>query len=95
MEIVTRQEKTLDGLRSRLYDTLDEVIKGTVKSDQVECICAISEQIVKSAKLEVDTLIRLDENKRTERREAKEQASKLKGVIDAIQISSSPMEYVQ
>ncbi len=94
MELVTRQEKTLDGLRSRLYDTLDEVIKGKVKSDQVECICAISEQIVKSAKLEVDTLLRLDENKRIERKEAREQASKLKGVIDAIQLPSSPMEHV-
>jgi hypothetical protein len=88
MELVNRQEKTLDGLRSRLYDTLDEVIKGTVKGPQVECICAVSEQIIKSAKLEVDTLLRLDENKRAEQRETRESANKLKGVIDAIEVST-------
>ena len=92
MELVTRQEKTLDGLRSRLYDTLDEVIKGTVKGPQVECICAVSEQIIKSAKLEVDTLLRLDENKRTEQREMREAANKLKGVIDAIEVSPTSFQ---
>lgn len=92
MELVSRQEKTLDGLRSRLYDTLDEVIKGEVKTEQVDCICAISEQIVKSAKLEVDTLLRLDENKRIERREAREATAKLKGVIDAITIPQNVLE---
>ncbi len=92
MELVSRQENTLDGLRSRLYDTLDEVIKGNVKGDQVECICAVSEQIIKSAKLEVDTLLRLDENKRIERREAKEAANKLKGVIDGLIVPQITLE---
>lgn len=92
MDIVIRQEKTLDGLRSRLYDTLDEVIKGNVKGDQVECICAVSEQIINSAKLEVDTLLRLDENKRIERREAKEAANKLRGVIDGLIIPKITLE---
>ena len=92
MEIVSRQEKTLDGLRSRLYDTLDEVIKGKVKTEQVDCIGAISEQIVRSAKLEVDTILRLDENKRIERRETRESTAKLKGVIDAITIPSKILE---
>ncbi len=92
MELVVRQEKTLDGLRSRLYDTLDSVIKGEVKGEQVECICAISEQIVKSAKLEVDTMLRLAEEKRIERNSMREATAKLKGVLDAIPVSTSILE---
>ena len=84
MELMVRQEKTLDGLRSRLYDMLDGVIAGKVKSDQVECACAISEQIVKSAKLEVDTLLRLGEEKRTERISVNQNIGKLNNVIDSI-----------
>ena len=83
--IVIRQEKTLDGLRSRLYDTLDEVIKGNIQSSQVECICAVSEQIITSAKLEVDTMMRLAEHNRLEESRSIDAANRLKDVIMEIE----------
>ena len=92
MQIVTRQEKTLDGLRSRLYDTLDKVIDGKIESANVECICAVSEQIIKSAQLEVDTILRLEENKRKERIEQREATTRLEGIMNAITISKETLE---
>ncbi len=86
MELVIRQEKTLDGLRSRLYDTLDNVILGKIKGDQVECICVISEQIINSAKLEVDTMLRLQADKRIEAEKTLEASKKLESVIDSIEV---------
>ena len=57
--LVIRQEKTLDGLRDRLYGTLDAIIADKIPTKNVDCICAISEQIINSAKLEIDTMLRI------------------------------------
>ena len=87
MELVSRQEKTLDGLRERLYNTLDQVILGKIKSDQVECICAISEQIVNSAQLEVDTIIKLQHERRIEEDRRDRGVARLGKVIDSLQVA--------
>ncbi len=51
--MVLRQNKTADGLRNSLFDCLDAVINKKISSKEVECVCAISEQIINSAKFEL------------------------------------------
>ena len=53
-EMITRQNKTADGLRHRLFDTLDALIEGKIKPSTVENICMVSDQILNSAKLELE-----------------------------------------
>ena len=52
--MIIRQNKTADGLRSRLFDTLDALIDGKISSEKVSNVCFISEQILNSAKLELE-----------------------------------------
>ena len=52
--MVNRQNKTADGLRSRLFDTLDALIKNEVTPAKVDSVCLLSDQILKSAKLELE-----------------------------------------
>jgi hypothetical protein len=49
------KNKTADGLRDRLFDVLDGIIAGKLKKDDVEAICYTSEQILKSAQIELET----------------------------------------
>lgn len=42
------------GLRDRLFATLDGVMNGTVKKDQVEAVCFISQEILKSARVDLE-----------------------------------------
>jgi len=79
--LVIRQEKTLDGLRDRLYGTLDAIIADTIPAKNVDCICAISEQIINSAKLEIDTMLRIKAN--SEKASVKAQ-ERLTSVINTI-----------
>ena len=48
-------DKTADGLRSRLFDALDRVINKEISGKEVENICYISEQIIKTALVELET----------------------------------------
>ncbi len=51
---IDTQKKTAEGLRSRLFDTLDGLIEGKIKTEVVSNVCFISEQILNSAKLELE-----------------------------------------
>lgn len=48
-----RQAQTSLGLRERLFETLDGVIAGTIKKEKVEAICFISQEILKSAEVDL------------------------------------------
>ena len=46
--------KTSEGLRIRLFDALDLFIAKKVTSKEIEGICYLSEQILKTASIELD-----------------------------------------
>ena len=88
--MVERQNKTADGLRDRLFDTLDALIDGNIDSEKVSGVCFISEQILKSAQLEFDIEIEREKSikeKREFEREslqiAKQSISMLSDSIEA------------
>ena len=73
--MIQRQNKTADGLRNRLFDTLDSLIDGKIDSEKVSGVCFISEQILKSAQLEFDIEIEREKTikeKREFERESKQ-----------------------
>ena len=49
-----RQSTSNQGLRDRLFKTLDAVIAGKVGKDEVEAVCFISGEILKSAKVDLE-----------------------------------------
>jgi hypothetical protein len=49
-----RQAQSSAGLRERLFATLDAVIEGKVKKDEVEAVCYLSQEILKSAKVDLE-----------------------------------------
>lgn len=79
--LVERSEKTNDGLRSRLFDVLDGVIKGDVKIEQVEAVCALSDQIINSARVELEVREGEEELKRKEALRLAAATSSLKMLI--------------
>jgi hypothetical protein len=48
--------KTAEGLRDRLFDTLDALIEKRISSKEVEGICYVSEQIIKTANTELELI---------------------------------------
>lgn len=88
MEIV--KAKTADGLRDRLFDALDAVIERKLGKDEVESICYVSEQILKTARHELEVFqesSRVEKQKRDDERaikkEEKEALLMLKNTISA------------
>ena len=85
--------KTAEGLRDRLFGALDGIIDGTVDIKKVEAICYTSEQILKSAQIEIDIM---RERTRGEelanqhaiqmKREERESIKMLGNTIEAIEI---------
>ena len=53
-DLTTRTEKTADGLRNKLFDTLDALIADKIEIETVEAICAISDKIIESSKAELE-----------------------------------------
>ena len=49
-----RQAQSSAGLRDRLFATLDAVIAGEVGKDEVEAVCFVSQEILKSAKVDLE-----------------------------------------
>lgn len=49
-----RQSKSSSGLRDRLFLMLDGVIAGKIEKEQVEGVCYISQEILKSAKVDLE-----------------------------------------
>lgn len=50
--------KTAEGLRDRLFDALDGIINNTIDTQTVESICFVSEQIIKTAKVELEIAVK-------------------------------------
>ena len=49
-----RQAQSSAGLRDRLFATLDAVIAGDIDKEQVEAVCFVSQEILKSAKVDLE-----------------------------------------
>lgn len=52
-DLIERNEKTADGLRDRLFQALDLVIRDEISIENVESLCALSDKIIDSAKTEI------------------------------------------
>lgn len=82
--LIDRSEKTSDDLRSRLFDVLDLVIKDKIKLDQVEAVCALSDQIINSAKVELEIQIEQEELRRKESLRLNQKIELIGNTIEAI-----------
>ena len=49
-----RQAQSSAGLRDRLFTTLDAVIAGDIDKEQVEAVCYVSQEILKSARVDLE-----------------------------------------
>lgn len=49
-----RQATSSSGLRERLFALLDDVIDGSAKKESVEGACLLSQEILKSAKIDLE-----------------------------------------
>jgi hypothetical protein len=59
--------RTSEGLRDRLFTALDLFIDKKVTSKEIEGICYLSEQIIKTANVELEFQKEINEEKRNER----------------------------
>jgi len=59
--------RTADGLRERLFEALDLFIDKKITSQEIEGICYLSEQIIKTANVELEFQKEFNEEKRNER----------------------------
>ena len=90
--------KTADGLRDRLFDTLDALIDKKIGKNEVESVCYLSEQILKTAEIELNIMREVENSKVNERRflleqkkeerESKKMLSELAGSIKVLEDAS-------
>ena len=59
--------KTAEGLRDRLFDALDRFIKKEITTKDIEGVCYLSEQILKTSRIELDFKQELNEQIRLDR----------------------------
>ena len=59
--------RTADGLRERLFEALDLFIDKKITSQEIEGICYLSEQIIKTTNVELEFQKEFNEEKRNER----------------------------
>ena len=59
--------KTSEGLRDRLFDTLDSLIEKKIGKEEVEAVCYISEQIIKTAHIELEFAREFNKNEELKR----------------------------
>jgi len=62
--------KTSEGLRERLFEALDLFIEKKITSKEIEGICYLSEQIIKTANIELEFQKEIHEVQRLEREHA-------------------------
>ena len=80
---------TADGLRSRLFDALDRVIAKEISQKEVESVCFVSEQIIKTARVELEIIQETNKNTENARQHqlkmTREQASSVKLLGDVLE----------
>jgi hypothetical protein len=83
--------QTSEGLRNRLFLALDQYIEKKISAKDVEGICYLSEQILKTAQIEIDIQKAVEDAKRSERefnlrlkKEEREANLLLKETIDKV-----------
>lgn len=59
--------KTSEGLRDRLFDTLDALIEKRIGKSEVEAVCYVSEQIIKTAQIELEVAREINRNEELKR----------------------------
>ena len=52
---MSKNNETAEGLRGILFDTLKKVINKEITPKEVESVCYVSEQIIKTARVELET----------------------------------------
>ena len=85
--------KTSEGLRDRLFDTLDALIEKKIGKNEVEAVCYVSEQIIKTAQIELEVAREINRNDELKRhhelamkREEKESIKMLGRVIESTEV---------
>ena len=76
--IIETQINTSGNLRLKLFETLDRLIAGEISLDHVEGVCAVSEQIMDTAKLDFEVAKKAHEIEQ----QKIEKIDKLKVIID-------------
>ena len=83
--------QTSEGLRERLFNALDLFIEKKISSKEVEGVCYISEQILKTASIELEFQREINSAKMAERRyllemkkEEKEAQKLLQDTLDMV-----------
>lgn len=83
--------KTAEGLRDRLFNALDGLIEKRIETKEVEAICYLSEQIIKTAQTELEISREMNRAGELERqhqllmkREEKEAIKMLGNTMEAI-----------
>ncbi len=61
------QNKTAEGLRNRLFDALDAFVDKKISTKEIEGVCYLSEQILKTANIELEFQKEFDNANRIER----------------------------
>ena len=83
MEVTT---KTAEGLRDRLFDALDGIIDGSMSIEKVESVCFVSEQIIKTAKIELETMIEVNKIRKEDDERMQNATAQLAQTINDIEI---------
>lgn len=82
--------KTAEGLRDRLFDALDGLIEKRIKPNEVESICYISEQIIKTAQIELEISQEVNRSNELERQHIltmrREEKKTIKMLSDTIEV---------
>lgn len=86
------KNNTAEGLRNRLFEALDRVINKEITTKEVEGICFVSEQIIKTARVELEIYQETNKNEENKRqhelklvRENQDSISLLTNVIDIVE----------
>ena len=84
--------KTSEGLRERLFDTLDALIAKKIGKSEVEAVCYISEQIIKTANVELEFAREMNRAKQDER---SYQLAMKREEKDSIKLLGNAISYVE
>ena len=84
--------KTAEGLRDRLFNALDLYIAKKVSAKEIEGICYLSEQILKTSNIELDFQRQRDEQTRFDKRSLLELKKEENIAAELLQITLKKVE---
>ncbi len=84
--------QTAEGLRNRLFESLDLFMANKITSKEIEGICYLSEQILKTANIELEFQRELNEVQRSERKDAIQLKREENTAAELLQITLKKIE---